>query len=139
MIDRDMTMRLRAHEPIALQYRRALADGTTRELLGEVYALTIYAADGTTIEGVGGPMSAASTIRQDMDGDYAEMILPPGSAALLVGRIGLMWELAELLPDSERDPRHSGRIIVEPAASTVTGTASLIARGDSTMIIERDA
>ena len=140
MIDRNLDMRIAGGDPIALCYRRQLADGATRELTGEVYAVTIYRADGSTEPG----WSAASTIEQDVDGDFASMALTSGLSASLAGVVGLRWELAEILPgaapgsDQPRQRKQGGALFVSRSAASVAGTASPFAEPDTDWIIERD-
>lgn len=127
----------RAHDRLAIGYRSLLPDGTPREQL-RTSAFTIYAPDGSTVPGVGGaPMSAASVSAQDRGGLYGAMIHPPGSAALLVGRIGLRWELAVLLPSGERITRYSGPIDIEPGASVITGDPSPVEPGGILIFVDR--
>ncbi|MES3152946.1 hypothetical protein [Sphingomonas faeni] len=134
MIDRNFDMRVAGGDPLALRYRRQLADGTTRELLGEVYAFTIYRPDGSTEPG----WSAASTIEQDLDGDFADMALPAALSAALAGVVGLKWELAEVLLDGGRQRRQGGALYVSRSAATTAGTAPPLAQADIDWIIERD-
>lgn len=134
MIDRNFDMRMAGGDPLALRYRRQLADGTTRELLGEVYAFTIYLSDGTTQP----TWSAASTIERDLDGDYADMALPAALSATLAGLVGLRWELAEVLSGGGRQRRQGGELLVSRSASTIAGTAPPLAQADIDWIIERD-
>ncbi len=136
MIDRNFDMRVAGGDPLALRYRRQLANGTTRELLGEVYAFTIYRPDGSTEAG----WSVASTIEQDLDGDFAAMVLPPPLSATLAGVVGLKWELAEILPGEghPRQRKQGGALFVSRSAASVAGTASPLAEPDTDWIIERD-
>ncbi|WP_380787227.1 hypothetical protein [Sphingomonas sp. R86521] len=134
VIDRNLDMRIAGGDPLALRYRRQLADGTTRELLGEVYAFTIYRADGSTADG----WSAASTIERDLDGDYADMALAPTLSVALAGTVGLKWALDEVLPDGGRQARQGGALYVSRSPTTIAGTASPLARADIDWIIERD-
>ncbi|MES3154467.1 hypothetical protein [Sphingomonas faeni] len=134
MIDRNFDMRVAGGDPLALRYRRQLADGTTRALLGEVYAFTIYRPDGSTEAG----WSAASAIEQDLDGDFADMALPAPLSAALAGVVGLKWELAEVLLDGGRQRRQGGALYVSRSAATTAGTAPPLAQADIDWIIERD-
>jgi hypothetical protein len=134
VIDRNLDMRIPGSDPLALRYRCQLADGTTRELLGEVYAFTIYRPDGTTETG----WSVASTIAQDLDGDFADMALAPGLSATLAGMVGLKWELAEVLRDGARQRRQGGALYVSRSAAAIAGTAPPLAQADIDWIIERD-
>lgn len=132
MIDRNLDLYVVAGEPVRVRYRRQLADGATRELVGEVYAFTIYAADGTTVS------SVASAIGQDADGDYADMTHPATLSVECAGRIGLRWELAEVLPVG-RQRRFAGRFSVARGPGSVAGSASPYAVPDIDWIIERDS
>ncbi len=134
MIDRAFGMRIAGGDPLALRYRRQLANGTTRELLGEVYAFTIYRPDGSTEAG----WSVASTIKQDIDGDFADMALAPALSASLAGVVGLKWELAEVLREGGRQRRQGGTLSISRSATTTAGTAPPLAQADIDWIIERD-
>ncbi len=134
MIDRNFDMRVAGGDPLALRYRRQLADGTTRELLGEVYAFTAYRPDGSTESG----WSVASTIERDLDGDFADMALPAPLSAELAGVVGLKWELAEVLLDGGRQRRQGGALYVSRSAAMTAGTAPPLAQADIDWIIERD-
>lgn len=117
-----------------LAYRRLLADGTTRELAGEVYALTIHQPGGAAITGA----SVASVIEQDLDGDHALLVLPTPAMLGIVGRIGLRWDLSEVLAPGVRQRRYRGLFIAERAPAEVAGDAPPLARGDVQWIFERD-
>lgn len=134
MIDRNFDMRIAGGDPLALRYRRQLADGTTRELLGEVYAFTVYRPDGTTEP----DWSVASTIARDLDGDFADMALAPRLSAELAAVIGLKWELAEVLRDGARQRRQGCALYISRSAAATAGTAPPVAQADIDWIIERD-
>ncbi len=97
-------------------------------------AFTIYRPDGSTEPG----WSVASTIVQDLDGDFADMALAPGLSASLAGIVGLKWELDEVLPDGGRQRRQGGALYVSRSAASIAGNAPLLAQADIDWIIERD-
>jgi hypothetical protein len=130
-IDRAWNMRLAAHDELAVRYRRLLPDGTPSEMQGEVWAFVI-SGPGVSVE------PAASVRDKDLEGPYFELRHPADVAPALVGKVGLRWALAEVLPGGQLDTRFSGLLTVQRAAP-VTITPPAVGEGGIPMIIERES
>ena len=117
MIDDAGNMKVPARDPVGVRYRRLLPDGTPGQMLGEVYAFTIWGHDvgkalGFDIDEVTAPSVRAA----DLDGPYFEMLHAPGVGPALAGMVGLQAKVVEIDENGQEDTRYVGHLYIEPSA-----------------------
>lgn len=138
-IDRAMNMRVPASDVIALRYRWLLSDGTPSEMLGEVWAFVIWGPGMADIVAKAGPVDGRFA---DEDGPYFEMRHEPTVGALLAGKVGLRWKVAEVLPteggEPQLDTRYEGLLTVDRSPAAAGVTAPALGEGEILMLIDEE-